>query len=603
MSETAISGYSPLAAVRLAALTPTRVLVIVWTAWSLAMILMSQAAVGALELGDTDNYMRLAEWRDFLGGQNWFDLHQHRFVGPDGGDMHFSRLPDALMSALFLLASPFIGRAAAEQFVLLAYPPLQLLWFLAAAAAAAKSIGGARAAIAAIVLALLASTITHQFAPGRIDHHGLALALSMTAFAALLASFRQASFAAGAATASTLAAAVSLETAPVAAAVFAVLAARWVLTGEVRPLRYFALAAIVVAPCLLFATLASGSFADAHVDMFAAPAASALIGAGALALAFSALPLKRARLRATAAAIGAMLLALALLALFPQILAGPFAGMDPLVRSVWLSSVTEIKSPLALFRESPGMLVSFYAYPLAALGVCVFSVFCSGRAERAKNAATTAFLAFASLLLLVAVRGAGLASAFAIIPFALSLAAASRPVRLFPPQHVAAFLAVFLVASPTSYVALGNAAGGRKETKETTDAAKASSAACNNAQSLRALRALPTSLLFTPIDLGPALLVQTDHSVTAAPYHRNDLSMRRTIEFFTADDAAARAVFDRSGAAFVIFCASSGEAAVYRRISPDGLAARLEQGGVPDWLTPVEIDGAAPIKIYRRQAG
>lgn len=603
MSEAAISGRSTLAMAGRRAMTPTRVLIILWTTWSLAMIFMTRASVGALDLGDTDNYMRLAEWRDFLGGQNWFDLTQHRFIGPEDGDMHFSRLPDALMSALYWLASLVIGPAAAEQFVLLAFPPLLFLWFLAMTAAASKSIGGAGAAIAAIVLGLLASTVTHQFVPGRIDHHGLALALSMTAFAALLASFRNAAFAAGVAVAGALAAAVSLETAPVAAAAFAVLTARWILSGDRAQLRGFGVAMFVAAPAILFATLGASSFSDAHCDAFAPPAAAALTGAGVLALVFSVLPLKHAPVRAGAAAIGAAMLAAALWTWFPHCVAGPFEGMDPLVRSVWLSSVTEIKSPLALLRKNPGALISFYAFPLAAIGVGVLALRRAPGEDRSKQLAALAFLAFASLLLLAAVRGAGLATAFAIIPFSTLLAAASRPVRLFPPQRLAAFLAIFLVASPASYVALGAAAGNHKEAAGGADSRSgADGESCDNAQSMKALQALPASLLFTPIDLGPALLVQTDHQITAAPYHRNDLSMRRTIVFFTADDAAARAVFDQSGARYLVFCPNSGEAAVYRSRAPEGLAARLAKGAVPDWLSPVDVKGAAPLQIFRRPA-
>ena len=135
MSEAAISKVLAPAPLNGLALTPARLLVVLWAAWSLVMIMMMREAVGALDLGDTDNYMRLAEWRDFLAGQGWFDLRQHRLIGPEGGDMHFSRIPDAAMSALYWIVSPFIGAQAAEQFVLLAYPPLLFLGFLLATSA------------------------------------------------------------------------------------------------------------------------------------------------------------------------------------------------------------------------------------------------------------------------------------------------------------------------------------------------------------------------------------------------------------------------------------------------------------------------------------
>lgn len=598
MSEAAISGLSAPAAPGGPMLTPGRFLVALWAAWSLAMIFTTREAVGALDLSDTDNYMRLAEWRDFLAGQDWFDLRQHRFVGPDGGDMHFSRLPDAAMSAFYWLTSPFIGSAAAEQFTLLAFPLLLFLFFLIATAQAAKILAGGRAACAAVVLAMLAPALTQQFSPGRIDHHGLAVVFSMTAFAALLASFERARFAAAAAISAAFAAAVSLETAPVVAAAFSVLTLRWIGSGESRLLRVFGLSMLVAAPSLLFATLGPAALSDVHCDAFAAPAAAALAGAGALAVVFSFLTFQSVLMRGGAAFGGAAATGAALLALFPHCAGGPFEGMDPLVRTVWLSSVGEMKTPMALFRDDPGVLIALYGFPLAALAAGAVSCFSFGADGRSRRLAALLFLASASLLLLAAVRGAAVAAAFAIIPAAVFLADASKPVALRPPKNVARFLALFLLVSPASYGTLGGAAGAGKE--ENVAAESVPAAACESPASLRALRALSASLLFTPIDLGPAILVQTGHRVTAAPYHRNDLSMRRAIEFFTADEAKARAAFEGSGAKFLIFCPASSEASVFRMIAPGGLAARLSKGAAPDWLSPVEVEGSAPIRVWRR---
>ena len=55
---------------------------------------------------DTDDAMRLTEVRDFLAGQNWFDLVQHRLNTPYGGLIHWSRLidlPEAVVVGLLRL--------------------------------------------------------------------------------------------------------------------------------------------------------------------------------------------------------------------------------------------------------------------------------------------------------------------------------------------------------------------------------------------------------------------------------------------------------------------------------------------------------------------
>ncbi len=43
-----------------------------------------------------------------------------------------------------------------------------------------------------------------------------------------------------------------------------------------------------------------------------------------------------------------------------------------------------------------------------------------------------------------------------------------------------------------------------------------------------------------PIDLGPGILAATDHSVFAAPYHRNNDGNRAMLSLMLADPAAAR---------------------------------------------------------------
>lgn len=42
------------------------------------------AALQGLRLPDTDDAMRLAEVRDLVAGQSWFDMVQHRFLPPAG---------------------------------------------------------------------------------------------------------------------------------------------------------------------------------------------------------------------------------------------------------------------------------------------------------------------------------------------------------------------------------------------------------------------------------------------------------------------------------------------------------------------------------------
>ena len=56
--------------------TPARIALIIWGLMSLIAIAAKWRAIGALDLADTDDAMRMAQVRDLLAGQGWWDLAQ-----------------------------------------------------------------------------------------------------------------------------------------------------------------------------------------------------------------------------------------------------------------------------------------------------------------------------------------------------------------------------------------------------------------------------------------------------------------------------------------------------------------------------------------------
>src|SRR3546814_6488850 len=92
---------------------------------SLIAITAKWQAIGAVDLADTDDAMRMAQVRDLLAGQGWWDLAQYR-VNPAGGGvlMHWSRIVDAPLAAGIWLLKPLFGQAMAERIVMALWPPL-----------------------------------------------------------------------------------------------------------------------------------------------------------------------------------------------------------------------------------------------------------------------------------------------------------------------------------------------------------------------------------------------------------------------------------------------------------------------------------------------
>ena len=143
-------------------------------------LLLYRDAIPALGLRDADDYMRLAQVRDLMAGQSWFDVTQYR-VNPGGGGglMHWSRFIDAQIAALVWLLTPLLGPEMGERWAAAIYPPLLMLplfWLIGRILA---RLGDRRLLVAGLFVAATSATFLHYFAPLRIDHHNWQLLLSV----------------------------------------------------------------------------------------------------------------------------------------------------------------------------------------------------------------------------------------------------------------------------------------------------------------------------------------------------------------------------------------------------------------------------------------
>lgn len=139
-----------------------------------------------LRLPGPDDMMRLAQVRDWLGGQAFGDLTQYR-AGPLGGTIAgWTRLPDFGPAASILLFSVLLARPAAEVAGVVFWPELLLFLHLLIAARIARRIGGEGEAPLAILLAGFAWPATEWLMPGRIGAEGLQILLFEATALALL---------------------------------------------------------------------------------------------------------------------------------------------------------------------------------------------------------------------------------------------------------------------------------------------------------------------------------------------------------------------------------------------------------------------------------
>jgi hypothetical protein len=116
---------------------------------------------------------------------------------------------------------------------------------------------------------------------------------------------------------------------------------------------------------------------------------------------------------------------------------------------------------------------------------------------------------------------------------------------------------------------------------------------------MASLDRLPATTILAPLELGPAILAGSHHGAVSGPYHRNPQALEDVLRFFTAVPDEARAIAARRHAALILFCPAGGEMTSMAKVAPNGLAARLEQGSPPQWLTPIKLPAAAGLTVYR----
>lgn len=519
-----------------------------WLAVGLCVVLAAGrslsgwAALSALHLPDTDDVMRLVQIRDWLGGQEFFDLTQYRLGGAGGTPMHWSRLGDIGPAAIILATRPILGAGGAELAALILWPSLLFLAFILLSGSIARFLGGDRAVGVAIVLAALAWPAAALFVPGRIDHHGLQLVLLLIAVRQMVVPATSASGTiAGIATAASLS--IGVELVVPLAILCGYACARWIVDGAHA--RLSGLAIGLFAGLVVMAILAPANWSYPACDAFTRQAAiAAACGAAGMAV-LAHLPFALDQYKRGGAAFLVGLATLGGIALVaPACVADPYAGVDPLVRSGWMAHVEEARGLMAL---TPSEWIGMAGLPLVAL---VAAIVRTAQRRDGDWALVTAIVLGSVALAMVQARAIHVAAALAPAVLAPIVADIRAGRRSLAPL-------AWLVSIGISYPLVGKAIA-------STEMPVAQG--CDPQPAVATLSALPPATILAPIDLGPQLLLRTHHRVLAAPYHRNAQGIRAWIEG-ASDPSRAR----DAGTDYLILCrpGQRGQATLMR-LSPKG---------------------------------
>lgn len=566
---------------------------LIWFAVSAFMLIANLRNLAEMRFPDPDDTLRLIQVRDLIAGQGWFDLHQYRINPGDSPIMHWSRLVDIPLLLLIGLLTPLLGQPVAEQFTVAVVPLLLLGGVMAMAGMIAFRHFGKEIAGLACLACGLSPLLLAQLQPLRIDHHGWQAFLAICALAALMHRSPRAGGAwAGFAMACGLS--ISLELLPLAGAFAGVFWLRWMREPAAKGWLAAYLASLAGSLALLFLVTRGlndliaycDAISPAHLGFFA------IVALGGLAAAL--LPnLRGWAVTALLAAAGIAGLAFYLWQA-PQCLSGPFGSLDPLVRDYWYVNVLEGQP---FWRHAQAQVLPLILQGLVALGAVLW-LWRNAEGELRHWWLDYALLLGAALATgLLVWRSMAFAGAFAAVPLGWL---AYRLLRRFremanPLAKLGMGLLTIGLLMPSSLVLLVKLG---QPQADSGNSGQVRASSCELRENIVLLDRFAPATIFAPLDVGPAILERTSHSVVATAHHRAQEAMGDVILAFISDEAEAQSIVAQHGARYLVICSDLGEPRLYARRAPGGLMSQLLEGDYPDWLRPVPMDMPEALKVW-----
>lgn len=579
-----------------AALSPDRLALILWLGFAVTSLFLHRDAIANLAFSDPDNAMRLAQVRDLVGGQNWFDTAQYRTnPGGGGGPTHWSRFIDAPIFGLIGLFSLFVDPQTAERWVLAIYPPLLALPLLLVFSRILQILGDRHFVFIGLAIAATTISYLHHFAPLNIDHHNWQVLLSVLL---LWLALRPASFANGllSALAASIYVEISLEGFPFLGLFWALFVFDWLRDpAKASRLRGFS-AGMILLPALWSLPFRGTTYlSTVFCDSFSLPYLLATASAGAVFLiALTAPPRWTASLGQRVSIIVAAggVFAAGFVLTGTACLAGPFGELEPLVRTYWYEPILEGRP---LWEQVSARRAAYIVPTIVGLGAALWAWHrVRGRPEAENWGRLGLMILFGAIMAVLVIRTLAVAHAFMVPAFAALALACWRwgDAGSSIWRRLCGTL-LLLLSIPTMDMALGFRLS---LLTAKSPAASGSDPVCLSQGDL-ALADEPPALLFASINIAPTLLVSTPHSVVTTGHHRNHAAINRTLSAFLAPPAAARPLVSEGGAQYLVFC--ENDIALLAAVSPHGLAAHLLRRQPIGWLEPQTSLSSGTFHVYR----
>jgi hypothetical protein len=548
---------------------------------------------------DTDDALRLAQVREFLNGAGWYDMRISRLAPPEGYVSHWSRLPDLVMASIFRIASFFVQPVAAENVMRTIYPTIWLVPSIFCVAHVTHRLTGNVICVAASIFVIALNLYgMAQFSPGRIDHHGLQIALVLIAFVAFLESKNRNAMIFVAAVSIAILVNIGLEALPFAIAVSAGFAIRYTVSADAtQQLRRFCIMLAIAVIIALAAAQPPENWLKPICDAISGNVVLAVVVGCILQLVAMSIPSAGSTWEKRAATVGlsAAGAAATYVIVNPDCLNGPYGAVHPELFPLWHDWIFEVTSlvsfspPELLFGKLP-----LYHFLLPVFGYTAWLLW---RRPESRTEVLVATLLMSLLSFILALKALRMVyyGHWLIVP--LMCYAAYDILRNATKTTRLLWLPVLLLLSPFGLNALTTAAENRfvpsAASKPVADEAKEVSEDCFKSKPYLAMASLPKGLFLSRQDLGPLILTLTAHDVYTAGYHRIGDRIVEAEKFFRFfDDQEAKAFVTSKKIDYLAVCANAKGPA-----PPTSMQYILSKGVPPVWLEPVVGEGA--VRVFR----